>query len=199
MGFFSSKRQELAIPDPPPVLAVPVAQPVEEHDAFGGALTDYEVVAKAIQFQNPAVVIGSLRDFLRKNQILFYPYADVAKFLTIVAERVGKNWGWRPLRVSDARLIEKHCQRSAWSDHSGTIWNENGYFSSAQYLQAVPLPALAKVQTIIQGFPHQDQLAFSVSSYEIPKPDPFLCVVCPPASTVFVIDHWDEPGFRAST
>lgn len=198
MGLFSFKKRQPVVQEPSPALTAPVAQSIGESDDFGGALAEYEAVAMAVGFQNPAVVLASLNAFLRKNQILFYPYRDVAKFLTETAERVGKNWGWRPLRPCDGRLLRRHWNRTG-DDHNGRWANQNGYFFTAPYLDAVPLPALAKVQTIIQGFAHQDQLAFGVSNYEVPRPDPFLCVVCPPGNQVLVIDHWDEPGFRAST
>lgn len=196
--FGRKKSNQAVIAEPPPVLTIPTAQALESRDDFGGNLVEYEAVAKTVGFQNPAVVMASLKDFLRKHHVLYYSYADVVKFLRETANRVHKQWVWQPLRACDARLIVKH-RRSNGQDYSGGVWNTNGYFSPDPYLQAVPLTALAKVQTIVKEFPFQDQLAFGVSSYEVPRPDPFLCVVCPPGPQMLIIDHWDEPGFRAST
>lgn len=69
----------------------------------------------------------------------------------------------------------------------------HGSLSAALYIHPIPLPVLLTVKKIDAEFP--DALFFA-SDYEVHKPDPFLAVTLPLVKELFIIERWDEPGFR---
>lgn len=61
------------------------------------------------------------------------------------------------------------------------------------YAHSIPLPVLLTMKTIVSQFPDAQ---FYASDYEVQRPDPFLAVTLPGVEDLFIIERWDEPGFR---
>jgi hypothetical protein len=69
----------------------------------------------------------------------------------------------------------------------------HGLFSNDVYPHAIPVVPLMAAKIIQDAFP---EAQFFVTDYEVQKPDPFLAVMLPDTPDLFVIERWDEPGFR---
>lgn len=70
---------------------------------------------------------------------------------------------------------------------------KHGTVVNSVYLHAIPFACLLTVKKIADAFPDAQ---FLVSDYEVQRPDPFLAVTLPDTPELFVIERWDEPGFR---
>jgi hypothetical protein len=71
------------------------------------------------------------------------------------------------------------------------VWH--GLFSESVYPHAIPVVPLMAMKIIQDAFP---EAQFFASDYEVQNPDPFLAVMLPDTPDLFVIERWDEPGFR---
>lgn len=166
----------------------------------------YEELAAELGFMPEELVRAQLLAFLRQNGIGVYDYAEVDAYLKDKKEKAKKEfWLWRPLRDTDV------IARFRWGTNSCGHAVENGYYTSKDfacrpYDRLVPRHALEKVIKIQKEF--GDRVAFFVSDYADPKPDPFLGVrarspgdsqeiVNNPSVEMLVFDVWDEPGFGA--
>jgi|SRR5262252_6146719 len=66
--------------------------------------------------------------------------------------------------------------------------------SGSVYGHSVPYPVLLTVKSIVDRLP---DVQFFVTDYAVATPDPFLAVSRPSIDDMFIIERWDEPGFRS--
>lgn len=125
---------------------------------------------------------GKLRNMLVELGVRIYDRAQVEKWM----DKQGQ-WNWKPLRPTDRRNLTIH--RLTPNDYS-IIY---GGMSSSIYSDLVPLPVLETMDQVYQAMPNK--VAFYVGSLD-KHPDPFLAVVSLEDNSVFVIERWDEPGYR---
>ena len=160
-------------PAPPPQMVKPVAVPVETKNLDD--LTEYRELLKVTGVRSVDLEIEEFKAFLSKHDIPVFSMPVVAEYMTAMAAKDGKKWQWVGLREKDHAL-----------------------FDGGVYSKVVPISALKKVALIEK---HKFEVAFAVSDYYVPNPDPFLLVALRnipwshAPSGFFVIDFWDEPGF----
>lgn len=183
------KRKRRAAPANPDV---PVGEKLPRAEIGGGAnLRQYEAVACRIGFDNRALLLAQLNDFVAEQEIPVYQYDRVHDFLVAKMRsdptvKRRERWCWAPLREAEVKL------KLFFPDRRSK--RKNGHVAPNQYRRAVPIKVLELVEKFTKKF--GDKLAFYVSEYASENADPFLMVSgigIPP----MIIAHWDEPGFTS--
>ncbi|HBP00777.1 MAG: hypothetical protein UY41_C0016G0005 [Candidatus Moranbacteria bacterium GW2011_GWE1_49_15] len=189
MAWFARKRKDEideALPEKPSMLAPHVGVV---------SLGAYETLAAEVGFYPLQLFKEQLMRFLAEEKIPNYDYGQVDKYMTHMAEKEGKIWIWRPLRAKDGKLgsenLMGHTKKNEpdWRGH-GSFYN--GYPGYSQYDKFVPPHILRLVKKISERFP---KLAFFVSDYAVPNPDPFIMMMTEGIDPI-VFGVWDEPTFE---
>ncbi len=110
-------------------------------------------------------------------------------------------WAWKPLNANyPLAPREQHAGQGWVSINGGERFAVSsaiftGVESSARpYARAIPQAVLMTVKKLKDRF--KDAVQFYASDYEVRDPDPFL-MVTGPGLDYYVIERWDEPGFRS--
>lgn len=99
-----------------------------------------------------------------------------------------KHWVWVPLGPRSATPAEQ----SVLTPRMFSVAFFTGSSAPTSYEKPIPIPVLMTAKTIKDEFP---DATFEVTDIvNVPKPDPFLAVVY--EGQRFIIERWDEPGFR---
>lgn len=156
------------------------------------ATSSYMKLAKSINLKSPAVDYSQMGEILADHGFQVYDFAKVDNYLYHEALKQGTQmrWVWKPMREEDGKAL---AESGAWGTST-----EMGRMASSVYAHAIPERVLEKVECLLTEMP---DAIFFVSDYEVVKPDPFLAV-----STrrmlqdhkIFIVDQWDEPGFKDS-
>ncbi len=152
-------------------------------------LTDYQKLAQKIGYRcveaERELVENELEAFLHENGMAVYDYQAVTRYLDATVERMTKTlrerhaWRWVPLRQCDKGQVVAQLS-------TGMV----------TYTKPIPYPVLLTIEKVHERF--GERLAMFVSDiYTVPKADPFLGVSAPGSERLFVIERWDEPGFRS--
>lgn len=135
-------------------------------------------------------------EFLAAEGIPTYDADEVHKWLKAKSDKQTKRagthvyYGWLPLRQAD---LNKAYTDGTSMASMGLLTQDGGLVKSV-YSKPVPYPVLLTVEKLVNKF--GNQVSFWVS--EIAKElDPFLMVIAPDGSR-WIIERWDEPGFRGS-
>lgn len=137
----------------------------------------------------------ALLAFLREAAIPVYNADRVHRYMSWTAAGKRQNWCWR-------RLTGESSITPTWS-HDWTPFDSlfhgrmDGYYlgvRQASYQHPIPKAVLRTIVAIQEGYALAPEVAFFVSDYEAPKPDPFLAVGHDHAE-MLVVDYWHEPGF----
>lgn len=188
--------------------SAPVVQSVETVDvSIEQADKEYQALAHKVglTIPKPPVIPGAtLRNILAEAGISIYPMKSVESYMNKITPR-GKIWQWHPLRERDYTRV---CRMERFEWYPGGT--RSATFSRETYAHRVPLAALISVDKIEST---GCSPAFFVTDYATPTPpDPFLMVCIPHEGniqinhlpqdlvnpeTCFVIERWDEPGFRS--
>ncbi len=140
-------------------------------------------------------------DFHKVTEFLEKKAAEVAKQEAKAAVNGSAAWGWFPLNTGPVQpssasfsAIEEY-NRALRSMGLPPERQPNGSFRSSTYNKRVPLPVLLTAEKIEDKLP--GEVSFFVSDIER-YPDPFLgvCLKSDPEKRMFVVERWDEPGFR---
>ena len=202
--MFSLKRKQpksaaVSVPETAVIIPFPSAKVPERSVTVKGQQT-YEQIAKKIGFTPEELVRNQVLSFLSENAIKVYDYAEVDAYMVQERKKAGKKfWMWRPLRDKD--IIEDFC----WGCDEYNTAAYDGYYEAGDdacrpYERLVPHYALEKVLRLESKF--KNKVAFFVSDYADPKPDPFIGVrsrrcadVEDPSDDMIIFDVWKEPGF----
>lgn len=192
MAWFSNRQQPSVIVSEyqeEPVMTLARGSIGIKEVGFGSEteLEEYLEVADEFELSGRAMENVKLKKFFKNNMISIYDYRRVAAYL-LSKTPSGKDWRWLPLREQD--------KGKGWelgTSYYNERWVYNGEIDSRIYAHAVPYPVLLTARKIAKEF--GDKVAFYVSDYVSPNPDPFLAVKTL-NSDMFVIEKWDEPGFR---
>jgi len=168
----------------PATVDVPVACAVAEPD---GPDAEYLTLAERLGIRNGAILTAKLERVLHAEMIPVYEYAKVAAYLDHLAER----------RTHELRAASGEWIRSSWcwfslrkGEHKGV---HTANVSKSVYQSAIPAPVLLTIEKIQTQLP---EARFFISAI-VDVPDPFLAVSVPGADKLWVIERWDEPGFRS--
>jgi len=112
---------------------------------------------------------AKLRQFLAENGICVYDEKRVHRYMDSITPSY-KTWGWHRLEHREDEASSNGC-----------------------YTKPIPLPVLMTVAKIREAFPEARFWVTDIA--EIPKGDPFLSVGV--GEERFIIERWDEPGFRS--
>jgi hypothetical protein len=148
-------------------------------------LATYLETARAIGMEpdQGALLNERIEQALSEENIQVYNNQDVTTFLD---HKLGPTWVWAGLRPIDVEHLK------GWHYDVPKVRVVN--FGSKPYSEAVPLAVLLTVQKILT---HVPEAHFYVSAVAEPDDeDPFLAVVNQ-SSKMFVVERWDEPGFRS--
>lgn len=162
---------------------VPAAEEEEERQR-----AEYiRLTAKHGVFRAVAAKAPTLLGALKEEGLSLYDLANVERYLD---KKEGRNyWTWYPLRDKDVewRHAVKRVTRGSYSS--------SGQVSNTWYQQPIPLPVLLTVDRLVERL--GDEPRFYVAAIASP-PDPFLAVTSTrdEKHTLYVIERWDEPGFR---
>ena len=153
------------------------------------ASESYLKLAKTISLKSPAVDSALMAEILADHGFLVYDYDKVDSYLYHAALKQGTNvrWVWKPMRDVDA----KNSGGASWQ-----TWDGMGRISGTVYSKAIPERVLEKVACLLD---EMKDAVFFVSDYEVVHPDPFLAVSTPKMledHKIFIVDQWDEPGFK---
>lgn len=107
----------------------------------------------------------------------------------------GLAWAWTPLRLQDVDPSWRKFQGEAAGKSKIQLkWRGQYPFNLWDfYERAIPFPVLATIDRIQQRIPEAMFLISDIVSAT--DPDPFLAVTMP-RCPLYVIERWDEPGFR---
>lgn len=168
----------------------------------------------------PEVAWRKLAAVLADEMIPVYDLSKVTAFMNSKARKEQKVWYWYPLRVTDVPQTSPRSASEArpqltnqgmggqmasfgWAaahlqaaqNMFGVEYVSNGGFQFVRYSEAVPLPVLLTVERLADRI--GDDAEFFVAALGGPI-DPFLGIrlKSDPAHTLFVVERWDEPGFR---
>lgn len=205
----SRETAAVAVMEPPPEIPTPEPVRVEDPNVFD--LAEYKALVAELGVNDSAVRNAELRQFFADEGITVYPYEKVTAFMDAKLEREKKaasnpnlDWRWKPLMVG-APTVSKVPGIPAvnWS-----LLNVDSIRSLVfgvdapradiptfkTYARAIPHAVLLTVKKLRDRF--NGQVNFYASDYEVRNPDPFL-MVTGPGLDYYVIERWDEPGFRA--
>lgn len=122
----------------------------------------------------------SLAQVIRQECLSVYEQAKVEKWM----DRKG-DWSWFPLREMDCERWRIHRQTKTAYEFS------LGSMSRREYQLVVPVPVLITVDKLVKRL--RNEVNFYVAAPGRGH-DPFLAAVN--ADGTFIIERWDEPGFR---
>lgn len=132
---------------------------------------------------------SSLEDYLAEQAIPCYSMEAVEAYL----DNKGP-WAWFPLRKKDrAEPVDKmHWVIGRTTPNKDP--DSYGVSKNKLYDEPVPYPVLLTVEKLAYQF--RDDILFFVAALD-KHPDPFLmCRLRSDWDKAFVIERWDEPGFR---
>jgi hypothetical protein len=167
---------------------VPVATPARQPRLGAEELAEYQRVSEEVGVAcNNDLTRERLLHCLRDENIHVYNGDEVIAYLDA---KLGPTWEWRGLRQVDVDQLK------GWSIDK-TDAHRKVCFSDEPYRAAVPLPVLLTVQKILAAAP---DVHFYVSAPKVMAgdPDPFLYVTTRHFGG-YVVERWDEPGFRERT
>lgn len=169
-------------------------------------LTEYKKEAELIGLTVPNLAKWEFIGELLEAGCEFYDQDKVARFLVMEAEKLGKSWVWKPLRLIDAGKIVEREHSPTFSlfsnrplKYSGPEGcrecrsrTGHGLHTESVYDRAVPIEAIRLVREMEMKLPGT---RFYVSDYDDIRPDPFLLAYRTHEASA-VIYHWDEPGYK---
>jgi hypothetical protein len=176
------------IPQPEPEsLPAPLPSAIAVQDDAPDA--DYQALADKLGIRSAALLESKLEAILAEEMIPVYEYAKVEAYLdNLVAKRnyeLGREsqsiwgrramWSWYSLRKGEHKGIR------------------HGKVVKYVYQQAIEKPVLLAIDLIQSRLP---EARFFVSQIE-EVADPFLAVTVPGSAKLYVIERWNEPGFRS--
>lgn len=104
-------------------------------------------------------------------------------------------WYWFPLRMVDRATVRLEDMRESRERRKHQWTGTSGTFRTSAYDEIVPLPVLMTVDRIVERL--GNKVSFFVAAIDN-NPDPFLAVrMNDDPDRLFVIERWDEPGFRS--
>lgn len=131
---------------------------------------------------------STLARYLAENSIPVYSQEAVERYM----DKKGY-WAWFPLRKADMPPTAGNIwvlKRKTPTNYASLY----GASKATQYQEAVPYPVLLTVESIVEKF-GKDALFLIAALDE--HPDPFLaCMLHSEFGRMFIIERWDEPGFR---
>lgn len=127
-------------------------------------------------------------DFLWGEGMEMYDLKEVNAYMKMLAQKEKKISFWRPLRSKDVGKV----QWGEINQHDHYLNKPGWTYSCNVYDKTIPLEVLKDVKKIVDKF--HDTVAFYVSDYAVPHPDPFILVTAPGMDRI-VFGVWDEPGF----
>ena len=166
--------------------------------------TKYVALAKRLHV-NVATVPSDmlLRKLLEEQSIAIYSLAAVSKYL-ISKRPVGHQFLWVP---AVGRQETPRTLRSKYPQYRSGM-RRHGYIADStqgQYNKPIPYPVLLTIEKVVNAAKKMGfQPTFYVSDYAVSERlpersnrfDPFLAVGTSDSDALFVIERWDEPGFR---
>lgn len=175
------------IPGEHPVKNLPVPEKSPVAVAPDSPDDQYRALAAKLGIRSTALLAAELECLLASEMIPVYDYQKVAQYLENECRKASLSqprtpwtttlmWCWKPVREQD-RLENKSYAP----------------ISSNLYQQALRLPVLLTMERIAEKLP---EAKFFVSEIEAVL-DPFLAVTVEGAGKLYVIERWDEPGFRS--
>ncbi len=186
----SSAATAVTVPPKPPSPSRPAPQPVTAVPLEDNELKAYKRTCDAICFYPAALLHAELLAFFKEEGIPTYPYPEVCGYLQTKALQQNRVWCWRPLRQEDTAKIQSISGYEFAGNRHGHYYPANS--ECGPYTAAVPLRVLGIVEKIHERF--GDKVAFFVSDYAVPHPDPVIMVAVV-GVPVIVFDVWDEPDF----
>lgn len=149
---------------------------------------EYAALVAELGVNSAAVDLETFKALVPRAGLRIYNRPEVQEYLHCkYSVPVGNvtgyvHWGWRPLRAVD-RGVGKATR------------SENGVVQRGAeiYAKPIPFPVLLTVKAVRDACPSA-QFFVSDEMQAEKIPDPFLLVVV--AGEEFVIERWDEPGFR---
>lgn len=153
---------------------------------------------KELDHTPPSFIEARLIRFLKKKGIKVYKEEQVYRFLTDKygpeTPRHYSSWQWRPMRTQD--ILQS-------SEYPGILWGNVDRARNGKnpfvivYNLAIPVPVLQIAEKIKREVP---EVKFYVSDLhresEVNAPDPFLACFIPGSAQIYIVAHWDEPGFK---
>lgn len=154
------------------------------------APSEYLARALRIGLSSAGTEEARLLQAIHDTGLHVYEFSQVDAYLYRQALTHGTNyrWVWEPLRERDMK----------WAGNSFPV-AEGGYLYAKQYSREVPDRVLSNIERLMDCAP--EETIFMVSDFKAVNPDPFLAVSTPKmlgAGRIFIIDQWDEPGFKES-
>ena len=148
-----------------------------------------------------------LSHILHDNAIAIYDLEAVSNYLKTQAPANHK-FAWVPIRrqliprVLMERFPARVVNHWTWSEES-----KNGHIASRTvYKKAIPYPVLQTIDTITEaGKKAGIEPTFFISDFvreravSPSRRDPFLAVGTSDSNALYVVERWDEPGFREET
>lgn len=175
MAFWNKQRESAVIEPQPQPIAVSVPDSLESYisAAKAAGITD----------DSPIIAEARLVDAIKHNNISCYDYDAVDMYLR---KQMPNGWSWTPLGQSDS------------DDRNTFPAVSNWYFGAITprrlYNKPVPLPVLNTVAIL------RDAVGTALRCYVSDElenwGDPFLMVRVHLGQRVFIVERWDEPGFR---
>lgn len=125
---------------------------------------------------------GDTEERVRKHNMPVYDNNEVHAYMMKIKPRK-KIYYW-------ARLTSFGFERGTF-DYSRP--SENGGFYYQEYDRPVPIHILKRVKILQREFRN---CTFFVTDYDVPQPDPFICVKAEGVDQRVIFGMWDEPGFE---
>jgi hypothetical protein len=177
------------VPGPAPTL--PTKTALAAPPAVDPELAEHARIARKLGLAKlPAEVVDAeLRQALIELGITCYELGAVQEYLDQVCARKNDEdrsagwagasyaWRWYGVRMGDTQAATKL-----------------GHGVSDQYAEEIPLPVAMTMDQIAERT-NPDNVTFLVAAVTR-YPDPFLGVQAKGGTEIFIVERWDEPGFR---
>lgn len=164
-------------------------------------VTVQELECNVVEYQGLAKRAGFLagqslmrrerfKRFMAENGVTVYNTAKVAEYLHSICPR-GHNVVWLPVNNDYGHRLGMN--------RSGAIWANSARGVFGVYSKPLPIPVLYTMCKFTESKGEFNDVTFYASDFALPDGDPFLAVLMGDeisADEFFVIERWDEPGFR---
>lgn len=161
---------------------IPVSKPSRASQLESEERKEYISLCEEIGYTNCTdLTREKLKAVLHEENIHVYDGNDVVKYLD---QELGNDWEWRGLRQVDVDHLVGHSMTSS----------RLVPFSKEPYRGAIPVPVLLTIRKVQKAVP---EVFFYISAPKGNDGDPFLMVTNKWLGC-YIIERWNEPGFRES-
>lgn len=151
---------------------IPVRQPIQppDHSVSIAALREYRALAEKLGVASPPDTEPTIRlqAFLREEGYDIYPLQDVCSYLTRMAHKNYKGWGWSKIRGTDFWPVQlPPSVADRFEERSSTYHVTYGEHRDRYYDRPIPYPVLLTIASLKEAAAQRAAIRYLQSAERI--------------------------------